>query len=110
MKLKLIRTVDGKINDFTESSSDAVHSLAQIKALVIFLDPAEHERAVGVYSQVLHVLVAGYVVIIAGFLAAATSPCDQRRWEAVGVTMQTQSGHSLRRTGVLRLHHPPWRH
>lgn len=110
IKLDTLRTVNGEINDFTEPGPNAVHSLAQVESLVIFLDPAEHERAVGVYPQVLHVLVAGYVVIIAGFLAAAASPCDQRRREPVGVTMQTQSGHSLRRTGVLRLHHPPWRH
>jgi len=38
----LIRTIDGEINDFTEPGSDAVHSLAQIEALVIFLDPAKH--------------------------------------------------------------------
>lgn len=106
----MLRTIDGEINDFTEPGSDAVHCLAQVEALVILLNPAEHQRTVGVYPQVLHVLMAGYVVIIAGFLAAAASPGDQRRREPVGVTMQTQSGHSLRRTGVLRLHHPPWRH
>lgn len=105
----MVRTVDGEMNYFTEPGPDAVHSLAQVVALVILLNPAEHERTIGVYPQVLHVLVAGYVVIIAGFLAAAASPCDQRRREPVGVTMQTQSWHPLRRTGVLRLHHPPWR-
>lgn len=40
--LKLIRTVDGEINDFTEPGTDAVHSLTQVEALVVFLDPAEH--------------------------------------------------------------------
>lgn len=103
-------TVDGEIYDFTESSSNAVYGFAQIETLVVLLHTAEYQRAVGMYPQILHVLVARYVVIIAGLLAAAAPPRDQRRRKSVGVTMQTQSWHPFRRTSVLRLHHPAWRH
>lgn len=53
---------------------------------------------------------AGYVVIIARFSAAASPPCDRRWREPFGVAMHAQSGHPLRRAGVLRLHHPAWRY
>lgn len=107
---KIKRTIDGEVNDFAEPGADPVSSLAQIKALVILLHPTEHQRAVRVYPQVLHVLVAGYVVIIARCSAATSPPRDHRWREPVGVTMQAQSRHPLRRAGVLRLHHPAWWH
>lgn len=42
-------TINGEIHDLTEARPDAIHSLAQIEALMILLHPAEHQWTIRVY-------------------------------------------------------------
>lgn len=98
-----IRTIDGEVDDLAEAGADAVDRLAEVEALVVLLDPGEHERAVRVDLGVVAVLVAGNVLVVAGLVAAGLAPGDARRWEAVGVAVEDQPGHALRGVHVLGL-------
>lgn len=97
-------TINCEVDNFAEPCSDAINSLAQIKALVIFLNSGKHQRSIGVNFGLMTMLVTTNVFVVTGSIAASFSPGDTRWWKTIGVAMQNEARHTFRGMHVLGFH------
>lgn len=99
-------TIHRKVHDFAEAGPDSVHSLAQVKSLVVLLHPSKDQGPVRVYPEILGVLVRHDIAIVSRLLAAGPPPRDRRGRKSVRVAVEHQPRHPLGGTDILGLHHP----